>query len=103
MILIPIATGTAIALVVAILLWPEDTITTFLNVLSLSLDDYNTFFKTQSEDFISLSEASSASTLPELHASMQRNLLSLIDCKRTVQREVLYTYLSAKDCSKITR
>ncbi|ORZ12336.1 hypothetical protein BCR42DRAFT_81199 [Absidia repens] len=103
MILIPIATGTAIALAVAILLWPEDTITTFLNVLSLSIDDYNTFFKAQSEDFISLSETSSASTLPELHASMQRNLLLLIDCKRTVQREVLYTYLSGKDCSKITR
>jgi hypothetical protein len=102
MILIPIAVGTAIALAVTILLWPEDTITTFLNVLSLTLNDYNTFFKSQSESFTSLLETTS-STLPELHTSMLRNVLLLIDCKRTVQREILYTHLSAKDCSNITR
>ncbi|KAI8086522.1 uncharacterized protein BX664DRAFT_159289 [Halteromyces radiatus] len=102
-ILIPIAVGTAITLVVTVLIWPEDTMTNYLICLSNSLNEYNSFFKDHSDAFVSLSKTSLHVGLRQLHSKMLDSVLILIDSKRAVQREILYSYLSSKDCSKITK
>ncbi|CAO3616388.1 unnamed protein product [Cunninghamella echinulata] len=102
-IFIPVGFGTAISLAVNVLVWPEDSMTAYLNMLCSTLDEYNNFFKEFSDAFLNSQSPSLKSTLPELHARMNGSLLLLIDSKRNAHREIQYSYLSGKDISKITR
>ncbi|KAI9302036.1 hypothetical protein BJ944DRAFT_206690 [Cunninghamella echinulata] len=102
-IFIPVSFGTAISLAVNVLVWPEDSMTSYINMLCSTLDEYNNFFKEFSDAFLNSLSPSLKSSLPELRARMNGSLLLLIDSKRNAQREIQYSYLSGKDCSKITR
>ncbi|KAI8391663.1 uncharacterized protein BYT42DRAFT_509805 [Radiomyces spectabilis] len=99
----PIALAGGIALAVNYLLWPENSVTNYMAVLKRTLANYNAYFKDHSQAFLSLSPSDMHATLPSLHAQLQGSVLLLIDCKRAVQREILYSNLSAKDISKLTR
>lgn len=88
---------------VDIFIWPEDSITKYLGVLSKSLTEYNNFFQEQINGFTSTELPSKVLTLPTLHASLQNSLLKVIDCKREVQREILYNQLSQDDVRDLTR
>lgn len=73
-------------------------------VLLKTLQGYNTFFKTHSNGFLSRSQGESIkSTLPILHQSLDNSTLVLIDCKRAVHRDILFSHLSGKDVSILTR
>jgi hypothetical protein len=93
----------AIALVVDMFLWPEDSITKYMSVLSKSLKEYNSFFEEHSNAFLTPFSNASALTLPTLHARLQNSVLTLINCKREVQREILFNRLSHSDISNLTR
>ncbi|CAO3608821.1 unnamed protein product [Cunninghamella blakesleeana] len=102
-IFIPIAFGTAISLVINILIWPEDSMTAYISMLCGTLDEYNSYFKDFSDAFLNSLSPSLKSSLPELRARMNGSILLLIDAKRNVQREIQFSYLSGDDCSKITK
>ncbi|KAI8080209.1 uncharacterized protein B0P05DRAFT_540434 [Gilbertella persicaria] len=100
----PIATATAIGLLVDLFLWPDDSITKYMGILSRSLKEYNGFFEEHAKAFL-LTESfdSSPMTLPTLHQRLQNSILKLIDCKREVQREILFNRLAHRDINDITR
>lgn len=93
----------AIGLAVDVLIWPDDSITKYMSVLNMSLKEYNSFFQENSNAFLSLSTSSATMTLPSLHARLQNSILKLIDCKREVQREILFNRLAHDDINNITR
>lgn len=93
----------AIALMVDMLLWPDDSITKYMGVLNKSLKEYNSFYQEHTNAFLEPFSKDASITLPTLHARLQNSILTLINCKREVQREVLFNRLSHKDISNITR
>ncbi|KAI9251490.1 hypothetical protein BDA99DRAFT_563757 [Phascolomyces articulosus] len=99
----PLALGGAIVLGVSALIWPDDSMSNYLGVLLKCLDGHSTFFKEHSDAFLSLSPTSLNTTLPSLHDRLQGSTLLLIDCKRAVHRDILYSRLSGKDTSKLTQ
>lgn len=99
----PIAVATAIGLAVDVLLWPDDSITKYMGVLSKSLKEYNSFFQEHSDAFLSTTSSPSAMTLPTLHARLQNSILTLIDSKREVQREILFNRLCHDDIKGLTK
>ena len=99
----PLALGGGIVLAVSALIWPDDSMSNFLGVLLKCLEGHSTFFKEHSDSFLSLSPNSLDTTLPSLHDRLQGSTLLLIDCKRAVHRDVLYSRLSGKDTSKLTQ
>ncbi|GAN01233.1 hypothetical protein MAM1_0005c00665 [Mucor ambiguus] len=101
--LIPIAASAGIALAVDVLIWPDDSITKYMSVLNVSLKEYNSFFQEHSNAFLSTTTSPEAMTLPTLHARLQNSILKLIDCKREVQREILFNRLAHDDINSITR
>lgn len=103
MFLKPIAAATAIALLVDVLLWPENSVTKYIGVLNKSLTEYNNFFKEHADAFLSASANQTTMTLPSLHARLQNSVLKLIDTKREVHREVLFNRLAHEDISDLTR
>lgn len=72
-------------------------------VLSQSLKEYNNFFQEHTNAFLSENPSATALTLPSLHARLQNSILKLIDCKREVQKEILFNRLSQNDIKDITR
>ncbi|CEP06984.1 hypothetical protein [Parasitella parasitica] len=101
--LIPIALSSGIALAVDVLVWPDDSISKYMLILNVSLKEYNSFFQEHSNAFLSETTSPAAMTLPSLHARLQNSILKLIDCKREVQREILFNRLTHDDVSSITR
>ncbi|KAI7860547.1 hypothetical protein BDC45DRAFT_543175 [Circinella umbellata] len=101
--MIPIAVGGIIALGVSALIWPDDSITNYMNILHKALDGYNVFFKEHAEGFLSVTPTGITTTLPTLHDRVQSSLLQLIDCKRAVHRDILFSHLNGRDISKITK
>lgn len=93
----------AIGLAVDVLIWPDDSITKYMSVLGVSLKEYNSFFQEHSNAFLSVNTSPAAMTLPTLHARLQNSILKLIDCKREVQREILFNRLAHDDINSITR
>lgn len=88
---------------VDVFLWPDDSITKYMGILSKSLKEYNSFFQEHSNAFLSTNANLEAMSLPTLHAHLQNSILKLIDTKREVQREVLFNRISQSDISDITR
>ncbi|KAL7316809.1 hypothetical protein PS15m_003250 [Mucor circinelloides] len=101
--LIPIALSAGVALAVDVLIWPDDSITKYMSILNVSLKEYNSFFQEHSNAFLSTTTSPEAMTLPSLHARLQNSILKLIDCKREVQREILFNRLAHDDINSITR
>ncbi|KAI7885827.1 hypothetical protein K492DRAFT_2038 [Lichtheimia hyalospora FSU 10163] len=110
--LIPICIGSAICVAVAMLIWPEDSVTNYMTVLTKGLEAHNAFFKEHSEAFLGISPISSSSysqtaptssSLSVLHDRLQNNTLTLIDCKRAVHRDILFSRINAQDISKLTQ
>lgn len=101
--LIPVTVGAGISLAVSALIWPDDSMTNYMNVFLKGLEGHNTFFKEHSEAFFTVSPASVATTLPSLHDRLQGCMLTLIDCKRAVHRDILYSRLNGSDISKLTK
>ncbi|RCH92303.1 hypothetical protein CU097_001626 [Rhizopus azygosporus] len=99
----PIAMSTAIALAVDLLIWPDDSMTKFMLMLTKSLREYNGFFEEHAHNFLTLATSASTTTLPTLHARLQGTILALIDSKREVQREIMWSRLSQQDASTLTR
>lgn len=60
------------------------------------------FFKEHSDAFLSLSPNNNGATLPNLNAQLQNGVLLMIDCKRAVKREIIYSRISDKDCSLLS-
>lgn len=76
----------------------------YMTVLLRTLEGYNSFFKTHSNGFLSRSTGESVkSTLSTLHQSLDNSTLFLIDCKRAVRRDILFSHLSGEDVSALTR
>ncbi|KAG1469964.1 hypothetical protein G6F56_002956 [Rhizopus delemar] len=98
----PVAGGTAIGLAVDLFIWPDDSMTKYMGLLGRSLKEYNAFFEEHSRAFLN-SGSVPTPTLPTLHARLQGSVLALIDSKREVQREILWSRLSQKDVSELTR
>ncbi|KAG1054414.1 hypothetical protein G6F43_003567 [Rhizopus delemar] len=98
----PVAVAGAISLAVNYFIWPDNSIGNFLAVLQQTLGGYNAFFKEHSTAFLDCTTESNQSTLPQLHTRLQNGVLLMIDCKRAVQREVLFSRISDKDCSQLT-
>ncbi|KAG0929547.1 hypothetical protein G6F30_011974 [Rhizopus arrhizus] len=99
----PIAAATAIALAVDLLIWPDDSMTKYIGILNRSLKEYNAFFQEHAQAFLNPATTPANVTLPSLHARLQGSVLSLIDSKREVQREILWSRMSQKDISLVTR
>ncbi|KAI7853113.1 hypothetical protein BDC45DRAFT_464852 [Circinella umbellata] len=99
----PLALGGAIVLAVSALIWPDDSMSNFLGVLLKCLEGHSTFFKEHSDSFLTLSPNTLDTTLPSLHDRLQGSTLLLIDCKRAVHRDVLFSRLSGQDTSKLTQ
>lgn len=77
-------------------------------VLSKNLSGYNAFFKEHSEGFLLLEsmprDAQTADpTLPTMNSRLQDTTLMLIDCKRAVHRDIVFSRLNGKDVSKLTQ
>ncbi|KAI7891734.1 uncharacterized protein EV154DRAFT_442545 [Mucor mucedo] len=98
----PIALAGAISLLVDYLLWPDDSVNNFLGILRKTLGGYNLFFKEHSDAFLSLSADNNGASLPNLNARLQNGVLLMIDCKRAVKREIIYSRISDKDCSALS-
>lgn len=60
------------------------------------------FFKEHSDAFLSLSTENNGASLPDLNARLQNGVLLMIDCKRAVKREIIYSRISDKDCSALS-
>ncbi|KAI9253395.1 hypothetical protein BDA99DRAFT_519655 [Phascolomyces articulosus] len=101
--MIPIAVGGIIALGISALIWPDDSITNYMNILHKALDGYNVFFKEHAEGLLSITPTDITTTLPTLHDRVQSTILSLIDSKRSVHRDILFSRLNGHDISKITK
>lgn len=99
----PVALAGAISLAVNYFLWPDDSINNFLGVSRKTLGGYNEFFKEHSESFLCSSATPSNTNLLSLNSRLKNGLLLMIDCKRAVKREILYSRLSDKDCSRLSK
>ncbi|KAI8084668.1 uncharacterized protein BX664DRAFT_366267 [Halteromyces radiatus] len=99
----PIATAGAVALAVNYFLWPDDSVANYMQVLQSTLSTCEIFVKENSEAFLNLQSNTGASSLPSLQSRLQGIMLLLIDCKRAVQREVIYSKLSSTDISNLTK
>lgn len=69
----------------------------------MTLGGYNQFFKEHTESFLSLDPTSTTASLPGLNARLKNGVLLMIDCKRAVKREILYSRISDKDCSQLAK
>ncbi|ORY95665.1 hypothetical protein BCR43DRAFT_475613 [Syncephalastrum racemosum] len=101
--LTPIALGGAIALGVSAFIWPDDSISNYMAVLNKTLSGYNDFFKEHTHAMLETSPDSLNTTLPSLHEHLQSSILLLIDCKRAVRREILFSRLNGEDISRLTK
>ncbi|KAG1060665.1 hypothetical protein G6F42_027898 [Rhizopus arrhizus] len=77
--------------------------TKYIGILNRSLKEYNAFFQEHAQAFLNPATTPANVTLPSLHARLQGSVLSLIDSKREVQREILWSRMSQKDISLVTR
>ncbi|KAI8645988.1 hypothetical protein BD408DRAFT_399901 [Parasitella parasitica] len=99
----PVAVAGAICLAVNYFIWPDDSINNFLGITRKTLAGYNAFFKEHSEAFLSNSQAANHATLPSLNARLKNGVLLMIECKRAVKREILYSRISDVDCSELSK
>lgn len=99
----PIALGGAIALGVSAFIWPDDSVSNYMAVLNKTLGGYNDFFKEHTHAMLETSSDSLNTTLPSLHEHLQSSILLLIDCKRAVRREILFSRLNGEDVSRLTK
>ncbi|KAI8973359.1 Fusaric acid resistance protein-like-domain-containing protein [Mycotypha africana] len=99
----PVALAGAISLAVNYFIWPDDSINNFLGIARKTLAGYNAFLKEHSDAFLSASPSASNASLPTLNARLKNGVLLLIDCKRAVKRELIYSRISDVDCSELTR
>lgn len=78
-------------------------------ILSKNLSGFNAFFKEHSEGFLLLestprdSQPTADPTLPTMNSRLQDTTLMLIDCKRAVHRDIIFSRLNGKDVSKLTQ
>ncbi|CAO3607763.1 unnamed protein product [Cunninghamella echinulata] len=99
----PIAVAGALSLAVNYFLWPDDSVTNYMGVISKVLTDGTKFFKENSEAFLEMKTTVGESSLGSLRAKLQGGILLLIECKRAVQREITFTKLSPTDITALTR
>ncbi|KAI8378396.1 Fusaric acid resistance protein-like-domain-containing protein [Blakeslea trispora] len=99
----PIALAGAIALAVDYLVWPDDSINNFSSVTHKVLAGYNVFFQEQSLGFLSNALEKKSSSLPSLKTRLQNGLLLMVDSKRAVKRDLIYSRISDVDCSHICK
>lgn len=93
-------------MVIDIVIWPEDTANNCLTMFSTTLESFNTLLTKQVEVFLQdpYSELPGQATpLSDIHGQLQGNIMMLIESKRAVQREILYSKLTAKDFSYLTK
>ncbi|KAI9279412.1 hypothetical protein BC943DRAFT_355200 [Umbelopsis sp. AD052] len=103
---IPICIGAGFALLIDIVIWPEDTANDCLTMFATTLESFNQLLTKQVEVFLQdpYSELPGQATpLSVIHGQLQGNIMMLIESKRAVQREVLYSRLTAKDFSYLTK
>ncbi|KAG2188463.1 hypothetical protein INT44_001216, partial [Umbelopsis vinacea] len=103
---IPICIGAGFALLIDIVIWPEDTANNCLTMFATTLESFNQLLTKQVEVFLQdpYSELPGQATpLSVIHGQLQGNIMMLIESKRAVQREVLYSRLTAKDFSYLTK
>ncbi|KAI9025841.1 hypothetical protein CLU79DRAFT_66381 [Phycomyces nitens] len=99
----PIALAGGLSLAVNYLIWPDDSVTNYMLTLKKTLLDCKTFVKEHSDAFLATSIGELETTLPTILSKIQGDVLMLIDSKRAVQREIVYSRLSAQDLSNVTR
>ncbi|CAO3634580.1 unnamed protein product [Mucor fragilis] len=99
----PVAVAGAICLAVNYFIWPDDSINNFLGITRKTLAGYNAFFKEHSEAFLSCSQAAEKTSLPSLNARLKNGVLLMIECKRAVKREIIYSRISDVDCSELSK
>ncbi|KAL0145745.1 hypothetical protein V8B55DRAFT_1464744 [Mucor lusitanicus] len=78
----PVAVAGAICLAVNYFIWPDDK---------------------HSEAFLSCSQAAEKTSLPSLNARLKNGVLLMIECKRAVKREIIYSRISDVDCSELSK
>jgi hypothetical protein len=92
--------------VIDIVIWPEDTANNCLAMFSTTLESFNELLTKQVEVFLQdpyLELPGQATPLSVIHGQLQGNIMMLIESKRAVQREILYSKLTAKDFSYLTK
>ncbi|KAI7870338.1 hypothetical protein BDF14DRAFT_1773232 [Spinellus fusiger] len=99
----PIAVAGAASLAVNYLLWPDDSVTNYMMLLKKTLTEYKSFAEENSSAFLSNSFDGLESNLPALQGKLNSSLLMLIDSKRAVQREIIYSRISSIDISAMTK
>lgn len=92
----------AVCLAVNMFLWPDDSVSNFINVTKNTLIGYNEFFKEHSEAFLSSAAPSKKASLPCLKARLRSGVLMMIECKRAVKREIIFSRMSDVDISDLT-
>ncbi|KAL0073866.1 hypothetical protein F4703DRAFT_1781432 [Phycomyces blakesleeanus] len=99
----PIALAGGLSLAVNYFIWPDDSVTNYMLVLKKTLLGCKSFVKEHSDAFLETSLGDLETTLPTILSKVQGDILMLIDSKRAVQREIIYSRVSAQDLSNITR
>lgn len=74
-----------------------------MGVLSDSLKEYNSFFEEHANAFLSTTSRDSIITLPTLQERLKNSVITLIDSKREVQREILFNRLCHDDIKSLTK
>ncbi|KAI7907901.1 uncharacterized protein BX663DRAFT_14209 [Cokeromyces recurvatus] len=100
--LLPVLVAGAICLAINYLIWPDDSINNFLGISRKTLAGYNSFFKEHTDAFLQDSPVNHNVTLPTLSAHLKNGILLMIECKRAVKREILFSRISDVDCSEIS-
>ncbi|KAI8073135.1 hypothetical protein BC940DRAFT_290632 [Gongronella butleri] len=101
--LIPFALAGALSLAINYFIWPDDSMENYLKVLLKVVGSTTSFIKENSRAFLDNEEQGGTTTLPSLHTQLQGDILFMIDCKHAVQREVVYSKLSNRDVSLLSR
>jgi hypothetical protein len=100
--------SSAVSLAVTILLWPEDSVTDYLNALTDVLDEYNSFFKENTTAFLGNCDLNQHhepfnTSLPILRTRLQSKFIKLVDSEHEVNYAVIYHQFSHKDLSQMTQ
>ncbi|GAA5810350.1 hypothetical protein MFLAVUS_003771 [Mucor flavus] len=108
----PILFSTAISFVVNILIWPEDSVSNYLDVLTDVLEQYNTFFQENATDFFRKeakekhdipAAGAKTTSLAMLRTTLQASFIKLVDTQHEIKHAVLYHQLSHQNIVDLTR